>query len=123
MYRGNENIFAQLASASDVVIASPDTEIENALSVVTNTAKFFVPLDDLIDKGKELQRLQKEQEKAQSEIARLSGKLSQSELCGKSSGKNRKRRERKAGAVRGTACGNKREHCKTIEFKTSSITV
>jgi valyl-tRNA synthetase len=76
MYRGNENIFAQLASASDVVIASPDTEIENALSVVTNTAKFFVPLDDLIDKGKELQRLQKEQEKAQSEIARLSGKLS-----------------------------------------------
>ncbi len=75
IYSGNEDIFIKMASASEVEITQTENAIDNALSVVTNTAKFTIPLNDLIDKEKETQRLVKEKEKIEKEIARLNGKL------------------------------------------------
>ena len=75
IYRGNEDIFIKMASASEVEITETENDLENALNIVTNTAKFTIPLDDLIDKEKEMQRLEKEKQKIEKEIARLNGKL------------------------------------------------
>ncbi len=75
IYEGNEDIFMKLASASDVEIMKTQTEIENALSIVTNNAKFFIPMGELIDREKEIARLQKEEQKILTEIERLNGKL------------------------------------------------
>lgn len=73
IYRGNEDIFLKLAGANEVILS--EAEIENALSIVGSTAKFLVPLDELIDREKELARLSSEREKAVTEITRTEGKL------------------------------------------------
>ena len=53
------------------------------LTVINNTAKFSIPLDSLIDKNKEIERLNKEAEKLQNEIARIEGKLSNENFVAK----------------------------------------
>ena len=71
----------KLASAEEVIIGEND--IENALSVVTNTASYKMPLDELIDKQKELDRLENERKKTQDEIDRLNKKLSNENFVAK----------------------------------------
>jgi len=66
--------FERLASASSVEI-SDKIEIEDAVTVVTDCARIFIPLNDLVDMEKELERLQKEKSDANKDIAFLSGKL------------------------------------------------
>ena len=78
IYRGNEDIFIKMASASEVEITETENDLENALNIVTNTAKFTIPLDDLIDKEKEMQRLEKEKQKIGKEIARFKRQIGQS---------------------------------------------
>ena len=81
IYEGNEEIFMKLASAEEVIIGEND--IENALSVVTNTTSYKMPLDELIDKQKELDRLENERKKTQDEIDRLNKKLSNENFVAK----------------------------------------
>ncbi len=83
IYQGNEDIFIKLASASEVIIQNKEAELENALNIVTNSAKYAIPLDDLIDKEKEIARLEKEKQKIESEIARLNGKLTNENFLAK----------------------------------------
>ena len=69
--------FVTLASASTVEIVETEENIpEDAVSVVINGAKIFIPLDELVDFEKEKERLTKEKAKLESEIKRVNGKLS-----------------------------------------------
>ena len=69
--------FVTLASASTVEIVDNESNIpEDAVSVVINGAKIFIPLDELVDFEKEKERLTKEKSKLESEIKRVNGKLS-----------------------------------------------
>lgn len=69
--------FVTLASASTVEIADNENNIpEDAVSVVINGAKIFIPLDELVDFEKEKERLTKEKSKLEGEIKRVNGKLS-----------------------------------------------
>ena len=69
--------FVTLASASTVEITETEENIpEDAVSVVINGAKIFIPLDELVDFEKEKERLTKEKAKLESEIKRVNGKLS-----------------------------------------------
>lgn len=68
--------FVTLASASMVEIADNENNIpEDAVSVVINGAKIFIPLDELVDFEKEKERLTKEKVKLEGEIKRVNGKL------------------------------------------------
>ena len=67
----------KLAYASDVKIIKNKSEIpENSVSVVCAVGEAFMPLAELIDIGKETERLKKESEKLTVEIKRAEGKLS-----------------------------------------------
>ena len=69
--------FVTLASASTVEIVETEENIpEDAVSVVINGAKIFIPLDELVDFEKGKERLTKEKAKLESEIKRVNGKLS-----------------------------------------------
>ncbi|MCD1148001.1 valine--tRNA ligase [Peptoniphilus sp. KCTC 25270] len=48
---------------------------EDVISVVVDKAELFLPMSDLVDYAKELERLEKEEEKTQSEIKRAEKKL------------------------------------------------
>ena len=68
--------FVKLASASEVeVCRAYDGELSKAVQIVTEKARIFIPLADMIDLDKERQRLEKERENAISEISRVKGKL------------------------------------------------
>ncbi len=71
-FSGSEVSFMRLASADRVVIG--DIEGDGVM-VVTDSAKAMIPLDQLIDREKELARLHKEKEKIQKEINMAQGKL------------------------------------------------
>ncbi len=66
--------FERLASASEIIIAEK-AEIEDAVTVVTDCARIFIPLSELVDKEKELARLNKEKEAVQKDIDFSNGKL------------------------------------------------
>ncbi|MDB8789238.1 valine--tRNA ligase [Romboutsia sp. 1001216sp1] len=69
--------FVTLASASVVEIVDNEAGIpEDAVSVVIDGVKIFIPLDELVDFTKELDRLNKEKAKLEGEIKRVNGKLS-----------------------------------------------
>jgi len=68
--------FEKLASASEVeFLTSKENLPENLVSAVTKGAEIFIPLLDLIDAVKELERLNKEKQKLLSEIERVEKKL------------------------------------------------
>ena len=67
----------KLASASDVEFINDKALVpENAVSVVVKGGELFMPLLDLVDKEKELERLNKEKSKLEGEITRIEKKLS-----------------------------------------------
>ena len=65
----------KLAYAEDVVLLEKDSTDENHVSLVTSTARIYIPLLDLVDREKELDRLEKEKKKLESEIERVNRKL------------------------------------------------
>lgn len=48
---------------------------ENVVSVVVPGAEILMPLDELVDRAKEIERLEKEKKHLESEIKRVEGKL------------------------------------------------
>ena len=67
----------KLASASEVEFTTNKEEVpSNAVSVVVKGGELFMPLLDLVDKEKELERLNKEVKKLNGEIERIDKKLS-----------------------------------------------
>ncbi|MBN2899499.1 MAG: valine--tRNA ligase [Clostridia bacterium] len=72
----NREYLEALASCSEVIIESDRQAIpEDAVSVIINRGELFLPLADLIDFKKELERLNKEREKLEDEVSRVEKKL------------------------------------------------
>ena len=83
-FKSGETYFQKLASASEVEFLNSKEEApENAVSVVTRGAEMFMPLLDLVDLEKELERLNKEKEKLEKEIDRVEKKLSNEKFVSK----------------------------------------
>lgn len=66
--------FEKLASASSVEIGA-SFDVPDSVTAVTHSARIFIPLDDLVDKEKELARLAKEKASVQKDIDFSQGKL------------------------------------------------
>jgi len=76
--------FAALANITEVIIADDKTKIEEdtASSVIEGT-EIYLPLSDLIDYEKEIERLEKERTKLQGELDRVKGKLKNEKFMSK----------------------------------------
>ncbi|MDK2799737.1 MAG: valyl-tRNA synthetase [Clostridiales bacterium] len=76
-YQNGKVFFEKLAGASQVIISSQKENVpENVVSIVAEGAEIFIPLDDLVDREKEIERLEKEKQKLTKELERVNGKLS-----------------------------------------------
>lgn len=76
-FKDGYSYIEKLASASEVVFINDKSEVpENAVSLVVKGGELFMPLLDLVDKDKELERLNKEVKKLNGEIERIDKKLS-----------------------------------------------
>jgi len=77
MLNYGERYFINLASAEDIEILEDKSTIKgDNLSVVLDKCEAYIPLKDLIDYEKEIERLEKEKEKLEGELKRVRGKLS-----------------------------------------------
>ena len=76
------NFFVRLASASEVEIVK-GFESDDAVAIITEDARLFIPLDELVDFKAELERLEKEKAAVQKEIAFVSGKLNNANFVAK----------------------------------------
>lgn len=73
----SERYFKTLASASEIEIVENKENIsDDAMSAVVGNCTIFLPLEDLVDIEKEIERLEKEREKLEGEIKRVKSKLS-----------------------------------------------
>lgn len=71
-----KDYFITLASASNVEIAKDKSNVpEDAVGVVIDGVEIFIPLNELVDFEKEIERLSKEKKKLEGEIKRVNGKL------------------------------------------------
>ena len=69
--------FQRLAGASDISVQADKTGIPaDAVGTVIAGAEIFIPLDELIDIEKEIERLNKEKKNLEGELKRVEGKLS-----------------------------------------------
>ncbi|MBP7060097.1 MAG: class I tRNA ligase family protein, partial [Lachnospiraceae bacterium] len=76
IYSDLAGIFSNLAGASEVFVQSDNGSVpEKAVSAVIPDATAYMPLDELVDMGKELERLQKEQKRLEGELKRSNGML------------------------------------------------
>ena len=79
-----EIYFTTLASASNIEVKETKEGIdENAISAVVEGCEIFLPLDELVDFEKEIERLEKEKAKLEGELKRVKGKLSNESFTSK----------------------------------------
>ncbi|MGN1131222.1 MAG: valine--tRNA ligase, partial [Ruminococcus sp.] len=64
----------KLASASEVEVGE-SFDLEGAVNIVTADAKIYIPMDELVDKKAELERLTKELQQVEKRLAQSEGKL------------------------------------------------
>ena len=76
------NFFVRLASASEVQLVKGYEE-DGAVAIITEDARLFIPMDELVDFKAELERLEKEKAAVQKEIAFVSGKLNNANFVAK----------------------------------------
>ncbi len=76
------NFFVRLASASEVELVK-GYENDEAVAIITEDARLFIPMDELVDFKAELQRLEKEKAGVLKEIAFVSGKLNNEKFVAK----------------------------------------
>ena len=77
IFRQGTGFICRLAYADQVIICDADPEgHENMVCVVTNDAKLYIPLEELIDFEKELARIAKEKANAEKQLAGIENKLS-----------------------------------------------
>ena len=76
MYENSKKSFVNLAFAKEILVQTDKNGIsDDAVSVVVSNAVVYMPLEDLIDRDKEIERLTKETERLTKEIARCEGML------------------------------------------------
>lgn len=74
LFKASEMFFVKLASASAVEVGDK-FDIPDSVTVVSDGARCFIPMNELVDKEKELARLNKEKAAVQKDIDFSSGKL------------------------------------------------
>ena len=76
IFENGKVFFATLGSAGEVTVQADKAGIpEDAVSAVTAKAVVYMPLAELVDTAKEIERLKKEEEKLNKELARSRGML------------------------------------------------
>lgn len=76
VFESGKAFFVKLASASDVTVQSNRDDIDaNAVNIVVHGAEIYLPMSELVDKEKEIARLNAEKKKLEGEIKRVEGKL------------------------------------------------
>ncbi len=65
----------KLAGAEEITFVGKDVSFEKVVSLVSAGGEVFIPMGELVDKQKEIARLEKEAADVKSEIARAEGKL------------------------------------------------
>lgn len=76
IFEASKNFFATLGYASEVYVQETKDGIdENAVSTLIHDAALYIPLAELVDIGKEIERLEKEANRLAGEIKRASGML------------------------------------------------
>ncbi len=74
--------FENMVSASELEFGQ-NYQFKNALTVVTDAARIFIPMEELVDVEKELARLEKEEAKVRKDIGFIQGKLNNPGFCEK----------------------------------------
>ncbi len=82
LFLSASSFFERLASASEVSLVENYSD-DSSVAIVTDSAKFYIPLNEMIDLKKELERLNGEAEKLNFEISRLNSKLSNESFVAK----------------------------------------
>ena len=76
IFEEGRSFFAVLGAASEVLVQADKTGIaDNAVSVMIPEAAVYMPLAELLDIGKEKERLKKEEARLEKELARVNGML------------------------------------------------
>ena len=76
LFEGAKAFFERLAGAGELTVSETGETSDDMVTIVTANARIFMPMGELVDKEKELARLEKERKAAQKDIDFLSGKLS-----------------------------------------------
>lgn len=81
--------FTRLASASQIGVSDDESifNLDGAVSVVTEDATIYIPMDELVDFGAELERLNKEKAAVQKDIDFVSNKLNNENFVAKAPAK------------------------------------
>ena len=75
--------FKRLASASEVEVAAHFDDMDSAVSIITESARLYIPMDELVDFKAELARLNKEKAGVQKELDFVNNKLSNENFVNK----------------------------------------
>ena len=75
LFKSCEMFFSRLAYASRVEIISDGRKPEDSVTVVTDSARLFIPMSEIIDREKEFARLEKDRSLANKDIEIISKKL------------------------------------------------
>ena len=76
IFEAGRPFFIKLASASEIIITDSVEDTSKMVSVVSDSAKLFIPMNELIDTEAEIKRLTKEREKCEKDFNIINGKLS-----------------------------------------------
>jgi len=80
--------FERLAGASEIVVQPDKSGIpQGAVAAVIAGAEIFIPLEDLVDIQKEIERLEKEKANLEKELERVDGKLNNTGFAAKAPAK------------------------------------
>ena len=82
LFKNSALFFDKLASVTSVEIVDDYTD-EDAVTLITDGAKLFIPVADMVDFAEEKERLTKEKEKLENEVGRLEKKLGNDEFVKK----------------------------------------
>ena len=75
-YEEGKHFIKRMAYASEVTVSTTAPEdLKGMVSVVTHDANVYLPLAELVDVAAELERIQKERQKAVENLQRIEGKL------------------------------------------------
>ena len=84
IFKQGEGFVCRLAYSDHLVVSADDPAgYEDMVSVITSDAKLYMPMNELVDIEKELQRIAKEKAKAQKDVAMFEGKLSNESFVAK----------------------------------------
>ena len=80
----SDKMLKKLAYASEVlVVDNKDIVLDDYVTVVNSKACIYIPMDDLVDREVEIERLKKEKESLELELKRVNSKLSNESFVSK----------------------------------------